>query len=213
MAERVTRSLSIDTTARHHILIASFPTESRLDFSQSFPFLFSVRLPFSSTMSTSYELDTFQRAPSSKHSISSISSLSLPSTPLPAIINHSHTTLSLELDHNPPSTSSSFPEPEASEEIPFIPALPPVDSGHEAWLFLISATLIETLVWGLPFSVGILNVYWTQTLFKGYGGSTVALAATLQTGLMYMSTGLLGPFVNLDCHVATACHGKRLIRC
>lgn len=32
-------------------------------------------------------------------------------------------------------------------------ALPPVDRGRDAWLFLAAAFTIETLVWGLPFSV------------------------------------------------------------
>lgn len=34
-----------------------------------------------------------------------------------------------------------------------ISALPPVDGGKDAWLFLVAAFMIETLVWGLPFSV------------------------------------------------------------
>jgi hypothetical protein len=32
-------------------------------------------------------------------------------------------------------------------------ALPPVDGGRAAWLFLGAAFMVETLVWGLPFSV------------------------------------------------------------
>jgi hypothetical protein len=34
-----------------------------------------------------------------------------------------------------------------------IDALPPVDTGRDAWLFLVAAFVIETTVWGLPFSV------------------------------------------------------------
>jgi hypothetical protein len=34
-----------------------------------------------------------------------------------------------------------------------IDALPPVDKGRDAWLFLVAAFIIETMVWGLPFSV------------------------------------------------------------
>lgn len=37
-------------------------------------------------------------------------------------------------------------------------ALPPVDGGRRAWTFLAAATFIEILIWGLPFSVGILRV-------------------------------------------------------
>ncbi|WVQ75332.1 hypothetical protein IAR50_004949 [Cryptococcus sp. DSM 104548] len=82
-----------------------------------------------------------------------------------------------------------------SEEPEYATSLPPVDGGRRAWLFLVAATSIEMLVWGLPFAVGILHVYWTNTLFPGYGSSTVTLAATLQTGLLYMSAGLFGPII------------------
>jgi hypothetical protein len=34
-----------------------------------------------------------------------------------------------------------------------IAPLPPQDRGRDAWLFLVAAFMIETLVWGLPFSV------------------------------------------------------------
>lgn len=72
-------------------------------------------------------------------------------------------------------------------------ALPPVDGGRRAWTFLAAATFIEILIWGLPSSVGILHVYWNNTLFVGYGASTLTLAATLQTGLLYMSCAFFGP--------------------
>ncbi|WVQ82074.1 hypothetical protein IAT38_004202 [Cryptococcus sp. DSM 104549] len=83
--------------------------------------------------------------------------------------------------------------PQESTAEPVAHVLPPVDGGHRAWLFLASATFIELLVWGIPFSVGILHVYWTSTLFPGQGASTVTLAATLQTGLLYMFGGIFGP--------------------
>ncbi|WWC88807.1 uncharacterized protein L201_003720 [Kwoniella dendrophila CBS 6074] len=76
-----------------------------------------------------------------------------------------------------------------------IEALPPVDGGKQAWLYLIAATYMEIIVWGLPFSIGILHVYWTNTLFANdaSGASTITLAATLQTGLLYMSCAFFGP--------------------
>ena len=92
--------------------------------------------------------------------------------------------------------SSPFP---STSQTNFIAALPPVDSGSQAYLFLISATLIEILIWGLPFSVGILHAYWINTLFEGQGDSVVTLAATLQTGLLYMGAGAFGPFVSERC--------------
>jgi len=86
--------------------------------------------------------------------------------------------------------------PTVTQETPlpdYIPALPPVDSGRQAWLFLVAATTMEMLIWGLPFAVGVLHEYWLSTLFKGQGEGTITLAATLQTGLLYMSTAAFGP--------------------
>ncbi|WRT70597.1 uncharacterized protein IL334_007595 [Kwoniella shivajii] len=72
--------------------------------------------------------------------------------------------------------------------------LPPVDGGSKAWLFLIAATYLEMIIWGLPFSIGVLHVYWTNTLFKNnQNDSTITLAATLQTGLLYMLVAFSGP--------------------
>lgn len=72
-------------------------------------------------------------------------------------------------------------------------ALPPVDGGRRAWAFLAGATVVEMLVWGFPYSIGILHAYWSNTLFKGYGESAITLASTLQTGLLYMSCAIFGP--------------------
>ncbi|OXG17566.1 monocarboxylic acid transporter [Cryptococcus neoformans Ze90-1] len=74
-------------------------------------------------------------------------------------------------------------------------ALPPADCGARAWLFLAGATMMELLIWAIPTSVGVLHVYWTNELFEGSGTATLTLAATLHSGLVYMSTALLGPLV------------------
>jgi hypothetical protein len=72
------------------------------------------------------------------------------------------------------------------------PLLHPPDKGRHAWQFLAAATLVETWVWGLPYTVGVLHAYWHTEMFPE-DESTLTLAATLQTGLMFMSTALLGP--------------------
>lgn len=88
-----------------------------------------------------------------------------------------------------PSSSGDLESP-----LNYIPALPPVDTGRQAWSFLVAATILETLIWGLPYVVGIFHEFWISELFKGQGGEgTVTLAATLQTGLMYMSVAVFGP--------------------
>jgi hypothetical protein len=84
----------------------------------------------------------------------------------------------------PPSFSSSdYPHPSQQ--------LHPVDRGINAILYVSASCLVETIVWGLPFSVGILHSYWTTTLFAdaetGHvpegGESLLTLAATLQVCL------------------------------
>lgn len=73
-----------------------------------------------------------------------------------------------------------------------LPALPPPDTGRDAWNFLIAATALETTVWGFPYTIGILHNYWAREMFPGEE-STLTFAATLQTGLMFMSSAVLGP--------------------
>jgi hypothetical protein len=97
-----------------------------------------------------------------------------------------------------PSTSSSTPaaSTHALESDPLnSQSLLPVDTGADAWLFLLGATTIEILIWGIPYSIGVLHLYWTNTLFPGYGTSTITLAATMQAGLSYIFTSIFGPCV------------------
>ncbi|TXT04255.1 hypothetical protein VHUM_04253 [Vanrija humicola] len=81
-----------------------------------------------------------------------------------------------------------------------VPSLPPVDGGRAAWSFLIAATVIETVVFGIPFSIGVLHNYWATHMFPGHEG-TLTLAATLQTGLIYMSIAVLGPVLTAFPHL------------
>ncbi|ODN74833.1 hypothetical protein, variant 3 [Cryptococcus amylolentus CBS 6039] len=100
-----------------------------------------------------------------------------------------------QTDADPRPESSTRDQQDIDEEPAHATSLSPVDGGWRAWLFLVAATWIEVLVWGLPFSVGILHVYWTNTLFPGEGASTLTLAATLQTGLLFVNAGLFGPVI------------------
>ncbi|KAH8100922.1 hypothetical protein BXZ70DRAFT_907080 [Cristinia sonorae] len=50
-------------------------------------------------------------------------------------------------------------EPDASVNVQ---QLPPVDSGHQAWLFCFASFVLETLVWGFGFSYGIFQGYYTS---------------------------------------------------
>jgi len=72
-------------------------------------------------------------------------------------------------------------------------ALAPQDQGY-AWIFLTAAFFVELLCWGFSFSVGIFHEYWTTELFPNPGdASTLTLASTLMTGVMYMTAVLASP--------------------
>jgi hypothetical protein len=63
---------------------------------------------------------------------------------------------------------------------PQLQELAPVDSGFQCWRFLAVAFLVEMVVWGLPFSVGVLHLEWVRQ-FKGQGGEALlTLSASLQ---------------------------------
>ncbi|ORY74553.1 putative monocarboxylic acid transporter [Leucosporidium creatinivorum] len=91
------------------------------------------------------------------------------------------------------SRQGAFEDRESSPDNA-VSALPPVDRGKGAWAFLAAATMCEVCVWGPPFSVGILHQYWTTTLFpEGTPGrELLTLAATLQTGLLYLGAAFWG---------------------
>ena len=67
--------------------------------------------------------------------------------------------------------------------------LPPVDRGRDTFCFLASSTILETLVWGFPFSVGVLHLYWTDTLFPNVAdsASTLAITGTLLVNCIFFS--------------------------
>ncbi|ORY74552.1 putative monocarboxylic acid transporter [Leucosporidium creatinivorum] len=90
-------------------------------------------------------------------------------------------------------SSSAFDEEGANA----VSALPPVDGGKDAWLFLAAGTLCEALAWGAPFSAGVLHQYWLATLFpEGTAGrDLITLAVTLQTGLCYFACAFFGPLM------------------
>ncbi|KAL1407268.1 hypothetical protein Q8F55_006686 [Vanrija albida] len=83
--------------------------------------------------------------------------------------------------------------PSDEEAAAQIAALPPIDGGRPALLFLAAATIIEVMVWGLPFSVGLLRAHWAD-MFPD-DASTVALAATLPSGILYFAGAVLGPLL------------------
>ncbi|KAH6960390.1 hypothetical protein FAVG1_08878 [Fusarium avenaceum] len=64
-------------------------------------------------------------------------------------------------------------------------ALPPVDGGKDAWLFLAAAFTVEALTWGFPFAFGVFQDYYsTNAPFEG--SSAIAVIGTCAMGIMYL---------------------------
>lgn len=71
-----------------------------------------------------------------------------------------------------------------------VSALPPVDGGKDAWLFLAACFAIEALVWGFPFTFGIFQSYYsTHAPFAGE--PNIAVICTCAMGIMYLAAPLI----------------------
>ncbi|KAL1404911.1 hypothetical protein Q8F55_008523 [Vanrija albida] len=97
-----------------------------------------------------------------------------------------------------PTTAPPTPAGDSTDALPItareLPPLPPVDRGVGAWSFLVAGTVVETITWGLPYSVGVLHAYWAHEMFPGDEG-TITLAATLQNGMLFSGSLLFGPIL------------------
>ncbi|CAE6459568.1 unnamed protein product [Rhizoctonia solani] len=74
--------------------------------------------------------------------------------------------------------------------------LPPADRGFQAWLYLLGAFMVETLVWGFPNSFGVFLSYYSK-IYQGEKGAELLLplAGTLCSGLIYCSGPIIYPIV------------------
>lgn len=70
-------------------------------------------------------------------------------------------------------------------------SLPRADGGKDAWLFLLSAFVLEALVWGFPFSFGVFETYYTSHPPFSEDASSVAAIGTTATGMMYFTAPLV----------------------
>lgn len=61
---------------------------------------------------------------------------------------------------------------------------------------------METITWGLPYSVGVLHAYWVHEMFPG-SESTVTLAATLMNGMLLVAGGLFAPVLTFFAYHTT----------
>lgn len=146
-------------------------------------------------MATSIQLQaTTSRSRTPQEGAVGVSDTAIPLTPLATTKStdtpsHDLTALAIA-PYDPDLLASATGDPESPLDA--TPALPPVDGGRQAWLFLAGATTCEMIVWGLPYSVGVLHAFWVAEMFPGEE-STVTLAATLMNGLLMVGAGFLGP--------------------
>ena len=68
--------------------------------------------------------------------------------------------------------------------------LPPVDRGRQAYSFLAASFVLEGLVWGLPFSFGVFQVYYNSHEPFSSNGTGVAAIGSTATGIAYFSSAV-----------------------
>ncbi|KIY70570.1 MFS general substrate transporter [Cylindrobasidium torrendii FP15055 ss-10] len=67
------------------------------------------------------------------------------------------------------------------------------DRGFGAYAFLLSAWLMDMLLWGSAFSYGIFLEHYTSVEFPHAPRTTLALVGSVQTGILYLSSLVLLP--------------------
>lgn len=76
-----------------------------------------------------------------------------------------------------------------------VASLPPTDKGRAAWLFLAGAFVTETLIWGFPFSFGVLRTYYRTNPPISKDPSGISAVGTLCSGIMYLIAPVLYAFM------------------
>ena len=68
-------------------------------------------------------------------------------------------------------------------------SLPPVDSGKDAYLFLVAAFAVEALVWGFCFSFGLFQDYYSKhEPFSGQSNiAVIGTCAMVRLNRMWLS--------------------------
>jgi hypothetical protein len=76
--------------------------------------------------------------------------------------------------------------------------LPPVDTGRAAWLFLTGCFMIEMVLWGFPFSFGVLQEYYSTHPPMSRNPSSISAVGTTCSGVLY----LFAPLTFLHCTIS-----------
>ncbi|KAK1827898.1 MFS general substrate transporter [Podospora conica] len=106
-----------------------------------------------------------------------------------------------------PTPGSKDTSPQTQTQMPAqgptaaFPALPPVDGGKDAWLFLGACFVVEALIWGFPFAFGVFqNFYSTHAPFAG--SPHIPIIGTCAMGIMYIDIPLVMGILQRFPHLA-----------
>ncbi|KAK1230353.1 hypothetical protein PQX77_006563 [Marasmius sp. AFHP31] len=89
-----------------------------------------------------------------------------------------------------PETASQYEDTAALS-----PQIPPADRGFHAWAYLISAAVLDFLIWGLAFTYGVFLDHYKTHDFPNSPAGLIALPGSLSSGILCLSTIFIMPFV------------------
>ncbi|KAJ6622018.1 MFS general substrate transporter [Mycena sp. CBHHK59/15] len=69
------------------------------------------------------------------------------------------------------------------------------DGGFHAIAYLISAWVVELLMWSVPFSYGVFLEYYETHVFQDAPSSLLPLVGSISTGLVYLTSWMILPFL------------------
>ncbi|KAG8974338.1 hypothetical protein FRC05_007644 [Tulasnella sp. 425] len=113
----------------------------------------------------------------------------------------SYANTELGLESNPASAvseSSNWDHVLVETEVPDTAvSLPPADTGFDAYAYLVSAWMLELLVWSFPFSYGVFLNYYTTVLFAPDDPqrNLLPVVGTLSSGIIYIGCLLISPIL------------------
>ncbi|KAL2141957.1 hypothetical protein VTI28DRAFT_1739 [Corynascus sepedonium] len=83
--------------------------------------------------------------------------------------------------------------------------VPPADKGKDAYLFLASCCVLEAVVWGLPFTYGVFNDYYsTHGPFDS--ADNLAIVGTCSLGMLYLDLPIVFAVVQAyKRHIRSTC--------
>lgn len=99
----------------------------------------------------------------------------------------------MELELSTPETGSSRHQPSSENasdqniDVVLVPDnLPPMDKGSQAWLFCLSASVLEMIIWGYGFSFGVFQDWYTShPPFESQSPIAISAIGATALGIQY----------------------------